>query len=162
MYLVCYLSCSDYNKHRKKCCKDNSCLFHCNIVDVLGNSLVPNIFTMNKIQQNCTIPNSCNLSCKMNNCISVGFFKSSIVQLLWKYCIKGANDQVEVQTTGPAESVNEAGHWDNMILLSRTKYRIVVLDFNSKRSTAVLLFATRMFICQSVQRHQRRHLSHFR
>jgi len=24
--------------HRKKCCKDNSCLFQCNIVNVLGNS----------------------------------------------------------------------------------------------------------------------------
>jgi len=73
--------------------------FHCNIVNVLGNSLIPNIFTMNKIQQNCTILNSCNLPCKMNNCISVGFFKSSIVQLLWKCCVEGANNQVEVQTT---------------------------------------------------------------
>ena len=34
---------------RKKCYKDNSCLFHCNIVNVLGNSLIPNIFTMSKI-----------------------------------------------------------------------------------------------------------------
>ena len=102
------------NFHRKKCCKDNSCLFHCNIVNVLGNSLIPNIFTMNKIQQNCTIPNSCNLSCKMNNCISVGFFKSSIVQLLWKCCIKGANDQVEVQTT--CSIVYLMGYWNTTVL----------------------------------------------
>jgi len=69
---------------------------------------------MYKIQENCSIPNSCNLSCKMNDCISIGFLKSAIVQLLWKCCIKGANDQVEVQTT--CSIVYLMGYWNTTIL----------------------------------------------
>ena len=69
---------------------------------------------MYKIQQNCSIPNSCNLSCKMNDCISIGFLKSSIVQLSWKCCVKGANNQVEVQTT--CSIVYLMGYWNTTVL----------------------------------------------
>ena len=68
---------------------------------------------MYKLQQNCSIPNIPKLSCKMNDCIPLG---SWIIHctIVVKVLYKGANNQVEVQTT--CSILYLMGYWNIAIL----------------------------------------------